>query len=209
LNRKRIFLLLFGLLLSCGSGYAIYQLSGSAVKEVPVAVAAQEIGSLERFTADNVKIAYIAEKYVPAAAVSSLAALTGKLAAVTIYAGEQILAGRIYAGSITAKEGERYLFIPVRNVAYRPGELIDVYLVYTPGKSKYSGAEAVLTDKVVATVVDEGGKDLYGGLLAKVQPQVQAGVEILVSPEETTLYLERLLYAKEVLVRHGKGGTHT
>jgi len=205
LNRQRIILMLFGLFLACGSAYAIYQLAGAKEREVPVVVVAKEIQPLEKFTTDNIRIMNISSKYVPKNAVLSLDNLMEKMAATTLYEGEQLISSRIYTGRVIANEDERYLYIPVKNVVLKPGEIVDIYLVYTPGKSVYSGVETALVDKVVATVVDDTGKDIYGSYLTQGQPQVQAGIEVLAAPEEIVLYLDKLRYAKDVLVRHGKG----
>lgn len=203
MNKQRLILILLGLALALGSAYGMFQFAGQLEATFPVVVASRDIKAAEAFGPDNVRSIRIPEKYILASAVKEPSQLAGQKARYDIYAGEQILSGRTgQKTTIKPSVNERLLFIPAQDVAMKRGQQVDIYLVYTPGKSLYEGVERILAGKVVASVISEGGYSAEAEKYAAVRSQ--SGIEVILTHEEIILYLERLQYAKDVLVRHGE-----
>ncbi|MDX9872798.1 MAG: SAF domain-containing protein [Clostridia bacterium] len=206
MNKPRLILILLGLTLALGSAYGMFRLTGQLEAAYPVVVAARDIKAAEEFGPDSVRVVSLPEKYILSSAVKNVSILSGQKARTEIYAGEQILPERIGPKTtLKPSANERLFFIPVKEVAMQKGQKVDVYLLYTPGKSGYAGAERLLAGKVVASVVSEGGHSVSAEKLAAGRSQ--SGIEIMLTHEEILLYLERQQYARDVLVRHGEEET--
>lgn len=204
MSKQRYILIVLGLFLAVGSAYGLLSYSGQLEPKVPVVVVKKDMEPLERFSAENVQIILVPPGYVLPQAVTTLEQLAGKMAGAPLYRGEQVLSGRVGQDLISAGKNERYLYIKNKNVLMKPGQKIDVYLVYEPGKLQYAGVERVLSGKRVVNVLDETGKGLYSNGNKPDPVRSQAGLEILVTQEEIADYLDRLRYAAEVLVRYGE-----
>lgn len=185
MHRKRIFLILLGLMLSIGSAYGMYQNIGNLEKKINVAVAIKQINAKEKLGPENVAMISLPARYVLPNAISNINILLDKETKTRIYQGEQIIQDRISETEIKPSDNERLFFIPAENIVMKSGESVDIYLVYTAGKSLYEGAERLLTDKVIASVIK------------------QSGIEVLLTHEEILLYLDRKRFSEEVIVRHG------
>jgi hypothetical protein len=202
-HRNRLLMLILGLMISGGSGWAMYRFSGEMEEKRQVLIVTKRIQALERFSAANVKAIKIPDRYVLPGAVSSPQELTGKMAALPMYEGEQIISSKIDPGRIIPRKEERYLVVPIKGVPMKPGQKVDIYYAYEPGRSPYTGVEKVLSDKIVAFVLDETGRNIQGkeGDLNTTQ----AGIEILVTQEELQVYLEKGRHARNtIIVKHGE-----
>ncbi len=201
MKKKRILIIILGLTISLGSVLALFKLTGNLEKKVPVVLITEELKPLEAFTSQNVQVVEIPTRYLVPHAVQSLKDVVGKRAAIPIYPGEQLLADKISQSKTALTTEERYLSISTNGVLMKPGQKVDIYLAYDPGKSSYQGVEKILADKVVAAAVDEMGRDIYNGK-AETEGQ-QAAIEIIVTQEEIVSYLEKERYAKETIVKQG------
>ncbi|MCR4442771.1 MAG: SAF domain-containing protein [Peptococcaceae bacterium] len=205
MRKQRLALIVLGLLISLGSAWFMYSSTERFVQKAPVVVASREIEPLERFTPENVRVVFLPAQYVLPGAVTTVDAVAGRLAGTRLYEGEQVLGAKIDREEIVPAQDERYLFIPYNKIVLTPGQKIDLYLLYNSEKSPYAGAEKVLADKVVASVINEAGQDIHHG--AKINEMSKlSGIEIIVTEEEIKSYLEKVRYAKEYLVRQKQGG---
>lgn len=204
MNKQRLILILLGLIIAVGSAYGMYIYTGNLERKINVAVVIKNIKAYEKIEPGNVQLVSMPAKYILPNAVTNINALVGKEAKVDMYRGEQVIQDRIGEGIIKPSTNERLIFIPTQDVIMKQGEKVDIYLVYVPGKSKYEGSERLLADKLVATVIGDTGLDvndvIKGDMLKK-----QSGIEVLLTHEEILLYLERIQYAKDVIVRQGRG----
>jgi len=205
LRKQRLALIVLGLFISVGSAWFMYRATERFVPKTPVVVAARRIEPQEKITKENVKVLLMPAQYVLPGAVTALEAVTGRLAGVRLYEGEQVLAVKIEQEEIAPAQDERYLFIPYNKIMLRPGQRVDLYLLYNSDKSPYAGAEKVLADKVVASVINEAGQDIHHGEKINEMSKL-SGIEIIVAEEEIKSYLEKVRYAKEYLVRQKQGG---
>lgn len=203
MHRNRLLIIILGLMISGGSGWAMYRFSGEMEETKQVLIVTKRIEALENFSASNVKAINIPSRYILPGAVTSPQELTGKMAAIPMYEGEQVITNKIDKGRIIPRGEERYLFVPTKGVTMKPGQKVDIYYAYEPGRSPYTGVEKVLADKIVAYVLDEAGRDIgqekYEDLI-----KVQAGIEILVTHEEIQIYLEKGKYSKTTIVKQGE-----
>lgn len=205
MNKQRIILIILGLTLALGSAYGMYKFTGNMEKKVAVAVVTKNIKAYGKFEPGNVQMTQLPAKYVLPNAVTNINMLEGKEALVNMYQGEQVLQDRVGEGAVKPSEDERLFFIPAKDVVMRPGQKVDIYMVYTPGKSVYEGVERLLSGKTVASVIGDTGQNTYG-LNINDTAKSQSGIEIYLTHEEITLYLDRKQYAKEVIVRYEEGG---
>jgi hypothetical protein len=206
LKRYRIALALVGLCLAAGSATALYQLPGKVEEKVPVLTMVQDIEPFDQFHPEWVLVKWVPPDCRLPGAFTSYEAVAEKRAAVKMYAGEQVISKKVLTGDMTPLVEERYLHVPLKGVRLKPGEKIDIYLVYQPGQPFYSGVERVLAGKRVARVLDEAGNSLHNGNGRTTQSfPVQAGIEIIVSGQEIEEYLEKEQYAKRIIVRYGEG----
>lgn len=203
MQRKRLILILLGLTLSFGSAYGMYKNVGNLESKISVAVAIKQINANEKLGPENVKIINMPVRYVLQNAISDINMLLDKEATVRIYQGEQIIRDRISEKVIKPSDNERLFFIPVENIVMKPGQSVDIYLVYTPGKSLHEGVERLLADKVIVSIIGDRGQNAY--LFTESEKVIkQSGIEVLLTHEEILLYLDRKRFSEEVIVRHGE-----
>lgn len=203
--KKRMFLTILGAVISLTSAWAMFRFSAEMQDKAPVVVAAKMIKTAENFTPDNLRIDYLPGKYLLPGAVTSLSQATGQRAGQNIYPGEQILQEKISRGVFGSGKNDRFLFIPIKNVFIKPGERVDVYLVYTPGAHPYTGVERVITGKFVVAARDSTGHEINSGQIVNAGA-AENGIEIALTHEEMIEYLEKQRYAQSIVVRYGEGG---
>lgn len=170
----------------------------------PVLIVVKEIAPWEMFTPQNVKSLPIPVNCVLTNALTDFNDINGMYSSIRLFPGEQIIKERIDEGCIYANNNERYIYVPIKEVQLRPGELVDIYLIYKTGITKYHGVEKIFAGKRVATVLDERGRGLINSKESLELEKRQCGVEILATEEEIGQYLEKKQYAQQILVRFGK-----
>lgn len=200
MHRKRLIVIILGLIISGVSGWAMFRIPGVMEESRQVLVITKKIEAYEGFSDSNVNIVNIPSRYVLPGAVSSPQELIGKIATMPMYEGEQITAPKIGQGIIVPLKEERYLLIPTKGISMKPGQKVDIYYAYEHGRSSYTGVEKILSDKTVAAVLDETGHDIYSGKNQGIKA-VQAGIEVLVTHEEIQDYLEKGKYSKTTIVK--------
>ncbi|PKM86608.1 MAG: hypothetical protein CVU87_11625 [Firmicutes bacterium HGW-Firmicutes-12] len=203
MKKQRAIIIMLGLVIALGSAYGMYTLAGELEKKTPVVIATSDIKSYEKYGPNNIQLVNMPVKYVLPNAITSINILAGKRAKGNIYQGEQIIQERIEEVKLKPSVNERLLFIPTSDVVMKPGQKVDIYLIFIPGKSTYDGAERLFADKTVATVISDTGQSIYE---KNDTIRNQSGIEILLTHEEIVVYLERMQYSKDVIVRHGEGG---
>lgn len=182
----------------------MYRMTSNHEEMGLVIVAEKDIEPLEELGPQNLSQIELPVRYIVSQGVKSLNEVSGKKAAVPIYKGEQLIVPKLNERILIPQDTERYLLLSSKGLEMMPGQKVDVYLVFESGKSQYTGVEKVLCERVVATVLDEGGRKIHQkeGLSLN---QVQTGVEVIVDEEEIYNYLEKRRYAKEVIIRHAEG----
>lgn len=200
MHRNRVVIIVLGLLISGGSGWAMLRFSETREETRQVLVVTKKIEALDSISASNYIAVNIPNKYVLPGAVISPQELSGRIAAIPMFEGEQITVHKIDPGIIVPQNDERYLFLPMKGISVKPGQKVDIYYAYEPGRSTYSGVERILSDKTVAAVLDESGRDIYRNKYEGLKP-VQAGIEILVTHEEIQNYLEKGKHSKTIIVK--------
>lgn len=204
MNKQRLILIILGLVIAIGSAYGMYRFAGNLEQKATVAVVTKDIKAYEKIGSGNVQLVSIPVKYILPNVITNINTLVGKEAKANMYQGEQVIKDRIGEGIIKPSMNERLIFIPASDVVMKPGEKIDIYIVYVLGKSKYEGTERLLADKVVASVIGDTGLDIYDVIKGDIVKN-QTGIEVLLTHEEILLYLERMQYAKDIIVRQGRG----
>lgn len=206
MKKQRLVIILLGLLLAAGSSAGLYRLIGELEKKEPVLVIKKTVEPQVEFTGDAVEIVMIPPRYILSGAISDPEAVLGKRAGVKMFPGEQVLRQKLVLDTAKLEDNQRYLYVASKNVTMKPGQKVDVYFIYTPGKSNYSGVEKILEGKLIANVLDERGyRILYGHSNTAESGRSQAGLELIVSTEEILNYLSKLSFAKETIVRYGEG----
>lgn len=198
--RNRLVVIILGLMISGGSGWAMYRYCGAMEETRQVLVVTKNIGALDDISASDFITVNMPKRYVLPGAIKSPQELSGKIAVIPMFEGEQITIHKIDPGIIVPQKEERYLFVPTKGISMKPGQKVDIYYAYEPGRSSYSGVEKILSDKTVAAVLDESGRDIYRCQNEGLRP-VQSGIEILVTHEEIQDYLEKGKYSKTTIVK--------
>lgn len=205
MNKQR-FLIIIGLLLALGSGYTIINYAAELDQKVPVVVAKKTVEPLDKLSVENLEIIQIPPRCILPGAFTSIQQATGKTAGIKIFPGEQIIPEKLSAGQIAIQPDERLLYLPYQNAQMKPGQRVDVIIVYQPGKSEKTGSEVALRNKVVASVLSQDGASLADEAKSVLKiDNSQAGIEIIATEAEILSYLSELVYAKEMIVRYGEG----
>lgn len=201
--RSRVLVIILGLLLAGGSGWGMYRVTADKTETKQVLIVSKKLEAMEPFTAASFQSISIPKNYVLPGAIADPREIQDKVALVPMYEGEQIIADKIGECRIVSRPGESYLFIPAKSVALEPGQKVDIYFNYEPGRSPYSGVEKILADKTVAVVRNEAGQNIHEGKVDGFN-SLQAGIEILVTQDEIMNFLEKGQYAKCTIVRKGE-----
>lgn len=205
MNKNKI-LIVVGLALAVIATLAMLKFNNVLEKKVPVVVVTKRVMPADTLSSKtNIKLVNISPKYVLPSAATSLDQVEGMVAKVPMYPEEQIVIDKVNPKKIIPGPNEKYFLIPLKGVTIKPGEKIDVWFDYIPGKSPYSGTECLLRGKTVNASLDSQGRPLFDPATGAPNPTVtsQASLEIIVTNEEIQKYIERDRYADKIIVRHG------
>lgn len=198
-------IVLVGLVAAVAAAFFMFEFGNTLEKRVPVVVVTRPVMPYEIISSrTNVSIKRIPPRYVLPNAATLLSEVEGKTAKIQLYEHEQIILDKLNPKKIAPLPGEKYLQIPLKGITIKPGECVDIWLEYIPGKSRYTGVEKILSQKMVASSLDSQGKNLYDPVTGTINQgmSVQASIEILATDEEIKMYIERSSAANQVIVRN-------
>lgn len=203
-NRQKI-IIAIGLIAAITATFFMFRFNNMLVKKVPVVVVTSNIMPLDVLSSQvNIRIEKIPPMYVLADAATTIEQVEGKIAKMRLYPGEQIILDKLNPDKKVPLPGEKYLQLPVKGIIIKPGEKVDVWVEYIPGKSQFIGAEKILTDKTVVASLDGQGKSLFNPAtgLPSQGVSAQASIEIIVNDADIKRFIEKTSVAKQVIIRN-------